>query len=173
MTGTPIWRDGAFEADEWVRIAAEAELPSGGASLLVPLAAFLADPDRFLGYNGPLGVEVAAGESVEPLRPHLPRLGLIALAFPKFSDGRNYSAARLLRERFGYRGELRAVGEVLADQIPLMRRCGILSYDVRHAPTRAALATGRLAEVRHFYQPIPNQPEVPVGTRPWLRQPAN
>lgn len=173
MTDAPIWRDGAFEADDWVRFAPEAELPSGGASLLVPLAAFLADSDPFLGYNGPLGVEVAAGESVEPLRPHLRRLALIALGFPKFSDGRSYSAARLLRERFGYRGELRAVGEVLADQIPLMRRCGILSYDVRHAPTRAALAGGRLAEVRHFYQPIPNQPEVPAGTRPWLRQPAN
>lgn len=172
-TAAPIWRNGGFEADEWVRFDPEAELPSGGASLLVPLAIFLAEPDRFLGCNGALGIEVAAGESVEPLRPYLARLALIALAFPKFSDGRNYSAARLLRERFGYSGELRAVGEVLSDQIPLMRRCGILSFDVRHGPTRAALSSGRLAEVRHYYQPIPNQPEVPAGTRPWLRQPAN
>jgi phosphoadenosine phosphosulfate reductase len=173
LTDAPIWRDGGFEADEWVRLAPDAQVPTARVSLLVPLAVFLADPNRFLNLKGPLGIEVAAGESVEPLRPHLPRLALIALAFPKFSDGRNYSAARLLRERFGYSGELRAVGEVLADQIPLMRRCGILSYDVRHAPTRAALAAGRLAEVRHFYQPIPNQPEVPAGTRPWLREPAN
>ena len=62
---------------------------------------------------------------------------------------------------------------MLADQIPLMRRCGIASFEVRHAPTRAALAAGRLAEMHHFYQPIPNRPEVPAGTRPWLRQPAN
>jgi phosphoadenosine phosphosulfate reductase len=139
--------------------------------VLVPLAAFLAETDRFLSYDGPLGVEVAPGESVEPLLPYLRRLALIALAFPKFSDGRNYSTARLLRERHGYKGELRAVGEVLSDQIPLMRRCGILSYEVTHDPTRAALMTGRLAEVRHYYQPIPNQPELPAGTRPWLRQP--
>jgi phosphoadenosine phosphosulfate reductase len=137
------------------------------------LAAFLAEPDRVARHDGPLGVEVAAGEAVAPLRPHLPRLALIALSFPKFSDGRSYSAARLLRERYGYRGELRAFGEVLADQIPLMRRCGILSYEVTHGPTRAALAAGKLAEMRRFYQPIPTEAEVPTGTRPWLRLPAN
>ena len=168
----PIWRHGAFESDEWVRLLPGADLPSGGAPLLVPLAVFLTGPEIFVGHNGPLGVEVGAGEAVEQLEPYLPRLALIALAFPKFSDGRNYSAARLLRERFGYSGELRATGDVLADQIPLMRRCGILSFEVGHGPTRAALAAGRLAEVRHFYQPIPNGTEVPAGTRPWLRQPA-
>ena len=169
----PIWRDGGFQADEWVRFKPDAALPEPGAPLLVPLAAFLAEPDRFSGMNAPLGVEVAAGDKVEALEPYLPRLALVALVFPKFSDGRNYSAARLLRERCGYQGELRAVGDVLADQIPLMRRCGIGSFEVSHAPTRAALAEGRLAEVRHYYQPIPNGAEVPSGTRPWLRQPAN
>lgn len=169
----PIWRNGAFEPDEWVRLLPGADLPSGGAPLLVPLAVFLAGPDRFLGYNGPLGVEVSAGEEVEALESYLPRIALVALVFPKFSDGRNYSTARLLRERFRYRGELRATGDVLADQIPLMRRCGILSFEVGHGPTRAALVAGRLAEVRHFYQPIPNGTEVPAGARPWLRQPAS
>ncbi len=173
MNEAPVWRNGAFEPDGWLRLAPGAELPPSGEPVLVPLAAFLAETDRFLGYDGPLGVEVAPGESIEALVPHLAHLALIALAFPKFSDGRNYSTARLLRERHGYKGELRAVGEVLADQIPLMRRCGILSYEIGHDPTRAALAAGRLAEVRHFYQPIPNQPELPAGTRPWLRQPAD
>jgi phosphoadenosine phosphosulfate reductase len=168
----PIWRNDAFHADEWVRFASDADLPAG-KPLLVPYAVFSADVEKFLAHDGPLGVEVAAGEAARALEPYLWRLALIALVFPKFHDGRNYSAARLLRERCGYKGELRAVGDVLADQIPLMRRCGILSYEVHHAPTRAALASGRLAEVRRFYQPIPNQPEIPAGTRPWLRQPAN
>lgn len=170
--GRPIWRDGAFHEDSWTRLGASDALPPSGEPLLVPLAGFLADAERFVGYCGLLGVEISAGEPVLPLEPYLWRLSLVALAFPKFSDGRNYSAARLLRERYGYKGELRAVGEVLSDQIPLMRRCGILSYEVRHAPTRAALLAGSLAEVRHYYQPIPNQAEVPAGTRPWLRQPA-
>ena len=167
-----IWREGAFHADPWLRFAPDSEFPSGGEPLLAPLAIFLGETGRFLGYNGPLGVEISAGEAVAPLEAHLPRLAMIALAFPKFSDGRNYSAARLLRERFGYMGELRAIGEVLSDQIPLMRRCGIGSYEVRHEPTRQALLAGRLAEVRRYYQPIPNAPEIPTGTRPWLRVPA-
>ena len=170
--GKPIWRDGAFHPDTWRRFDPGETLPASGEPLLVPLGAFLAEAEKFVCYSGLLAVEVSAGEPVAPLEPYLWRLSMVVLAFPKFSDGRNYSAARLLRERYGYKGELRAVGEVLSDQIPLMRRCGILSYEVMHAPTRAALLAGTLAEVRHYYPPIPNPPEVPAGTRPWLRQPA-
>ena len=169
-----IWRDGAFRPDEWVRYTPESAILAGDYPLLVPLAAFSAEPERFLAHEGPTGVEVAAGDSVNALEPHLARLKMIAVAFPKFSDGRSYSAARLLRERLGFKGELRAVGDVLADQIPLMRRCGIDSFEVKHAPTRAALLAGKLAEMHHYYQPIPTAPhEVPTGTRPWLRQPTS
>ena len=167
-----IWRDGGFVEDPWIRTDGADETVIGeGQALLVAYAPFIVDPGRFVGRNGPLGVEVSAGESVDALEPHLSRLQMIAVAFPKFSDGRGYSAARLLRERFGYKGEIRATGDVLADQIPLMRRCGIDSLEIRHAPTRRALLEGRIAEVRHYYQPIPNGTEVPVGTRPWLRLP--
>jgi phosphoadenosine phosphosulfate reductase len=168
----PIWKDGGFGPDEWTRASPEAELSTAGSPLLVPLATFLAEPDRYLGRNEKLGVEVQAGEPVQMLEPYLWRLSLIALAFPKFHDGRSYSSARLLRERYHFRGELRAVGDVLQDQIPLMRRCGIDSFEVKHEPTRAALAEGRLPEMHRFYQPIPTAPrEAPAGTRPWLRRP--
>jgi uncharacterized protein (DUF934 family) len=170
----PIWRDGTFHPDEWVRHTPDAAPVASDYPLLVPLKDFLAEPERFLAHEGPLGVEVAAGEAIEALTLHLQRLALIALSFPKFSDGRSYSAARLLRERLGFSGELRAVGDVLSDQIPLMRRCGIASFEVRHAPTRAALKAGHLAEMHHFYQPIATAPrEAPAGTRPWLRQKAS
>ena len=173
MTGGPIWKDDRFQADEWTRLDPEADTPPAGASLLVPLATFLSDAERFLSHEGRLGVEVPSGDDVRALAPYLKKLSLIALNFPAFSDGRSYSAARLLRERLGYTGELRAVGDVLADQIPLMRRCGITSFEVTHRPTRAALRDGRLAEVRRYYQPITTAPtEVPAGTRPWLRQAA-
>jgi len=169
----PIWRDGAFHPDAWIRHTPDSALLAGDYPLLVPLAAFLAEPHRFLAHEGPLGVQVGSGESVAELEPHLSKLSMIALAFPKFSDGRSYSAARLLRERLGFKGGLRAIGDVLHDQIPLMRRCGIESFEVSHAPTRTALLAGKLAEMHHYYQPIPTAPrEVPGGTRPWLRQPA-
>jgi uncharacterized protein (DUF934 family) len=171
----PIWKDGRFQADTWTRFDPDAEPElSAGEPLLVSYSAFVADADRFLGHNGPIGVEVQAGQAVRELQPYLWKLSLIALAFPAFSDGRSYSAARLLRERLNYQGELRAVGDVLADQIPLMRRCGITSFAVSHGPTRVALEAGKLAEVKHYYQPIPTAPgEAPAGTRPWLRQPAS
>lgn len=169
----PIWKNGAFQADEWIRFDPEADLPAAIQPLIVPFAAFNAEPERFLGYGGPLAVELAAGDSAASLERFLWKLSLVVLVFPKFHDGRSYSAARLLRERFNYQGELRAAGDVLADQIPLMRRCGILSFDVRHTPTRAALEAGTLSGMHRYYQPIPNQPERPAGTRPWLRQPTS
>ncbi len=95
---------------------------------------------------------------------------LIALNFPKYSDGRAFSTARLLREKHGFAGELRAVGNVLNDQIPFMRRCGFDTLEVTHAPTRRALIEGRIAEVSLYYQPT-GIPEAPAGTRPWLRRP--
>jgi uncharacterized protein (DUF934 family) len=165
-----VWKDGAFRADEWTRLSSDPALPLPHGKLLVPLAAFLAEPGRFAGRNEPLGVTVQAGESVHELQPYLMRLALIALVFPKFSDGRSYSAARLLRERYRFAGELRAIGDVLSDQIPLMRRCGIDSFEVAHGPTRAALQEGRLPEMHRFYQPIPDAKEAPAGTRPWLRK---
>jgi phosphoadenosine phosphosulfate reductase len=169
-----IWRDGGFHADEWVRYTPDSAILAGDYPLLVALGVFIGEPERFLSHEGPLGVEIAAGESPAPLQPYLDRLTLLALAFPKFSDGRSYSTARLLRERMGFTGELRALGDVLSDQIPLMRRCGIQSFEVRHAPTRRALTAGRLPEMHHYYQPIATAPhEVPSGTRPWLRQSAD
>ncbi|MNV97809.1 hypothetical protein D3C71_1929740 [compost metagenome] len=97
------------------------------------------------------------------------RFASIAVAFPAFSDGRGYSTARLLVERLNYAGEIRAVGDVLQDQIPHMRRCGFNALVVTHAPTREALIDNRLPEMALFYQPV-GRTEVPLGTRPFLRR---
>jgi len=94
---------------------------------------------------------------------------VIAIAFPKFTDGRGYSIARLLRERLGYAGELRATGDVLADQIPLLWRCGFDALVVEHEPTRAVLAEGRLARPALHMQPVGAAEAAPTALRPWLR----
>ena len=85
------------------------------------------------------------------------------------SDGRGYSTARLLVERFKYAGEIRAVGDVLQDQIPHMRRCGFNALVVTHEPSRQALIENRLPEMAVFYQPV-GVTEIPLGTRPFLRR---
>ena len=88
-------------------------------------------------------VELANTDPVEELAPHVGRLRLIVLNFPKFSDGRAYSQARLLRGRLGYRGELRASGGVLQDQIGFMLRCGFDSFESEQKGFGEALARAR------------------------------
>jgi len=88
-------------------------------------------------------VALANTDLVEELAPHLGELRLITLHFPKFSDGRAYSQARLLRGRLGYEGELRATGNVLQDQLPFMLRCGFDSFESEQKGFGEALARAR------------------------------
>lgn len=98
-------------------------------SLLLPYALFQADPDSFSSWKAvssdrQLGIFLAPDEDIAILESHLSLLNLIALDFPVFTDGRNYSTARLLREKYGYTEEIRAFGQILEDQLPLLARCG-------------------------------------------------
>ena len=98
--------------------------------------------DAFLGQSNATAVRIEAGDDARELLPHLDRLALIEVSFPTFRDGRGYSAGRILREA-GYVGELRAAGDVLVDQLPLMRRCGFDSFapekEIDGATLRASL----------------------------------
>jgi phosphoadenosine phosphosulfate reductase len=109
-------------------------------------------------------------DRVEDVALDLGRFASIAISFPGFTDGRGYTSARLVAERYNYTGEIRAIGDVLMDQITLMRRCGVNAFVVTHPATRKALETGHLTTVNLFYQPV-GKTEVPVGTRPFLRRP--
>lgn len=84
--------------------------------------------DSFLDQSSASAVRVEPGDDARELIPHLERLALVEVNFPAFGDGRGYSSARLLREA-GYEGELRAVGDVLVDQVAYMRRCGFDAFD--------------------------------------------
>jgi uncharacterized protein (DUF934 family) len=97
--------------------------------VIVTLARLEAEP-AILDRNGRTGVRLPNDRGLDPIVPHLPRLSLIAIEFPKFGDGRGYSLARLLRERHGYRGELRAIGNVLRDQLLYLHRCGFDAFEL-------------------------------------------
>jgi phosphoadenosine phosphosulfate reductase len=161
----PIWKQGAFRRDPWQPASAAAEL--GGVPLLFDKQGWLAARQRLLSQQAPLGLRLEGGESVEDIADDLGRFALIALNFVKFSDGRGFSTARLLREKFGYAGELRAIGNVLSDQIPFMRRVGFDAFEVQHAPTRRALTEDRIPEVCLYYQPVGFAPG--TQTRAWRR----
>lgn len=106
--------------------------------------------DSFLGQSNATAVRIEAGEDARVLLPHLDRLALVEVSFPTFRDGRGYSAGAILREA-GYQGELRAEGDVLVDQIPLMRRCGFDSFAPARAVDEAALGRA-LDRYDHVYQ---------------------
>lgn len=163
-----LFKDGAFKTDPW-RAWSEGDVPDEVRYTHVPLAVFVEHRNAFLASPHPLGLQINPGDAVESVADDLARFSSIAINFPAFTDGRGYSSARLLRERFGYQGELRAVGDVLTDQIPFMRRCGIDALVVTNKPTRAALEKDALAAVPLYYQPV-GEGEVPAGTRPFLRR---
>lgn len=106
--------------------------------------------DSFLGQSNATAVRIESGEDVRVLLPHLGRLALVEVSFPKYRDGRGYSTGRILREA-GYTGELRAQGDVLVDQIPLMRRCGFDSF-APEAPVDSTTLEASLARYEHVYQ---------------------
>lgn len=107
--------------------------------------------DAFGDQTNAAAVRIEPGDDARDLLPHLGRIQLVEVNFPVFGDGRGYSAARVLREA-GYAGELRAVGDVLVDQIAYMRRCGFDAFapDVPLNPADAEAAFARFSEV---YQP--------------------
>lgn len=106
--------------------------------------------DSFLGQSNATAVRIEAGDDARALLPYLDRIALVEVSFPKFRDGRGYSSGRVLREA-GYTGELRAQGDVLVDQIPLMRRCGFDSF-APEAPIDEATLTASLERYEFAYQ---------------------
>jgi uncharacterized protein (DUF934 family) len=164
-----LWRKVGFAEDIWTPVADGDAVPASGA-IIVSAERWRAEREALIGRADPVGVSIAAGkEAVEQLGDAAGR-PLVALSFAKFADGRAFSYAELLRERFGFTGELRAAGDVLLDEIPLMLRCGFDSFEVSNEPTLRALKRGHLLEGSLFYQPSLAPHEVPTGTRPWLRR---
>jgi uncharacterized protein (DUF934 family) len=147
----PLVKGGKITGDSFVQVADGAEVPSDG-DILVPAARFLQDPETLLQRAGKVGVIWPNNRDVDDLVPYLGRLAAVALAFPSFRDGRAYSQARLLRERFSYHGELRATGQVLRDQFIFMLRAGFDAFEVKKDSDAEAFAQ-TVKRYSVFYQP--------------------
>jgi uncharacterized protein (DUF934 family) len=152
----PLVKSHAVVADGFVRVSDEEPVPGG--SVLLTAARFLADPqglfqsEGLLQRNGKVGVIWPNNKDVADLKPYLDRLAAVALVFPTFRDGRAYSQARLLRERYGFDGELRATGQVLRDQFIFLLRAGFDAFEVKKEADAAVFA--KVAErYSVFYQP--------------------
>lgn len=142
--------------DRWQHLADEAELPAG--PVIVSLARWQRERAILLKRGQPVGVRLPNTANVADLAADLPLLEVVALEFPKFADGRAHSQARLLRERYGYQGELRAVGDVLRDQLFFMARNGFDAFELR-ADRSLEDALKAFDEFSESYQPAADQPQ--------------
>lgn len=147
----PLIKDGKIAKDSWTEASADAPLPEAEA-LLVPYEVWKENREDLLARNIKVGVRLAADQPPQLIAGDLDRLDLVALEFPTFKDGRAYSYARLLRDRYGYKKELRAVGNVLRDQFAMMHRCGFDAYAVGDARLAEAWSQA-MSEISQVYQP--------------------
>jgi uncharacterized protein (DUF934 family) len=147
----PLIKGGEVVGDPWRLLAADEPEPTEGP-IVVTLERWQREQNALLARAAPLGLRLKAGEHPKVIGEQVARFALIALEFPKFTDGRAYSYARLLRERYGYKGELRAVGQVLRDQLLFMHRCGFDAFEIARADAAEAWRKA-MVEVSVFYQP--------------------
>lgn len=146
--------------DAWVTLADDAELPPEG-DVVVTLARLRRDRDRLHGRR--IGVRAPGDTEPEELARLLDGVELVVVELPKFTDGRAYTLARLLRTRFGFAGELRATGDVLRDQLFYLARCGFTSFEL--APGRdVADALRAFEDFSVTYQPAADHDE-PIWRR--------
>ncbi|MCM2320146.1 MAG: DUF934 domain-containing protein [Pseudomonas sp.] len=128
-----IIKNGEVIDETWHLLPVDATLDgiSNSDDLIVPLGLWLESSHALRVRDGGLGVWLQSHEQIEEIVDDLQHFQVIALDFPAFTDGRHFSSARLLRERYGYQGEIRAIGDVLRDQLFFMQRCGFDAFAVR------------------------------------------
>jgi len=123
-----LLENGEIIADDWVFVASTERLPNGG-HVVIDVERWQFNRANVLALNGPLGIQINNDFDVGLLADDLHRFDLVALNFPAYTDGRAYSQARQLRSRYGFKGKIRARGDVLRDQLPLMVRSGFDSFE--------------------------------------------
>ena len=144
---TKIIRNRQIVDDDFVHVPDGEELPAVGKPI-ISLARYLKERHQFV---GSFGVRIGSDKLPSDI-PDLQRVVLIAIEFPRFSDGRGYSVARMLRDRHGFTGELRAVGWVLRDQLYYLERCGFTAFELKEGKSLES-ALEAFGEFSVTYQP--------------------
>jgi uncharacterized protein (DUF934 family) len=146
----PLIKGGKFVEDAYIAVPDDEALPDG--PVIVSLARLAKERAALIGRVQPFGVKLKSSESPEALKDDLAKIAVVALEFPAHRDGRGFSWARILRTRFGYKGEIRAVGHYLYDQLAFMSRVGIDAFEVRQDFREGDFAKA-LHEMTYAYQP--------------------
>ena len=137
-----LLRNGVVVVDDWEHLEDDSNpLDIAGAEcrrLIIPFERWRTDRKDFAGFSGQLGVALLPAQRIEELAPDLARFSLVSLEFPGPAEGRGYTQARLLRERYAFKGELRASGYVRRDQLFFMARCGFNAFELPEAELKDA-----------------------------------
>ena len=147
----PLIKDGTLENDPWVLIK-EGEVLSKSSPSILSLNRLLDEYAKIGNYDLPIGLRLKSDEFAEQINVDINKLSLIELEFPVFTDGRAYSNARIIREQLKYKGELRAVGNVLRDQFLFMHRCGFNSFKIKEEESLAGWLSA-ITSLSVWYQP--------------------
>ena len=145
-------KNGELAASSFIDASGAEAIPAAGP-VIVSLDQWKAHRDELLKRGTELGIRLHSDQPPELVAADLPHFAVVALEFPKFRDGRSYSYARLLRERYGFKGELRAVGEVLLEQLFFMLRTGFDAFDLQQSPDPVAAFQTAMADFSVWYQP--------------------
>lgn len=155
--------DDALVEDAYAEVGEDESLPDSGA-VLVPFPVWQRERDTLLARTEPVGVRLKSDESPELIADDLDSIALVALEFPQFRDGRAYTYARMLRERFGFAGEVRAVGDVLMEQLHFMLRTGFNAFEIASDDALREYETAK-SEFSIWYQPTGDGRPTAVGLR--------
>ena len=151
-----IIKDREVVEDNWQHLDDEADIVAG--DITVSYARWLDQKDILASHKGGLGIRLCGDDDLEAIVADLDKFSLIVVVFPAFTDGRGYSYARLLRDRHGYTGEIRAQGDVLHDQLYYMTQCGINSFELAN-PNRLTNALAALDDFSENYQTTVDKPD--------------
>ncbi len=146
----PLIKNGELVTDAFVDVTTAESIPPTG-SIIVSLDQWLANLDALIARRDPIGIRLKSDQHPEVIADDLDHFAVIALEFPVFKDGRAYTYARLLRERWGFAGELRAVGDVLLEQLHFMQRVGFDAFELKASDPVAEWKTA-IAEFSTWYQ---------------------
>lgn len=170
-TGTSamrLWTPEGFREDEWSH-ADGAEALTGNGRFILPLPVFLGlDPEQRKSAKERLGVLLQPGDKLDAIVDLLDQVELVALSFPAFSDGRSFSKAELLRSRYNFEGSMRAVGQVLVDQLPHMLRLGFDEFEISNPVLLKRLEKGETGGLGLYYQPT-GKDSAHTGKYSWRR----
>ena len=166
----PILKNGTVIDDPWTVIADDAPLPVS-RPVIVSLARWLAGREALRARNGLVGVRLRSDELAEEIAADIEHLSLVAVEFPTIGDGRGFTTGRLLRERHGFSGELRAVGSLIRDLFPFLRRCGFDAIEARDE-TEAAAWRQAVGAITVAYQNTTYQNATDQSAPPLLRRDA-